>query len=138
MHILILSKLNAQAQERLLSAADTLARYFGLPSDLVQALTVHEKDHQVRALREREATAALLEKLAIQVGAVSEAVDVPVTPVTVEETSAPALDILAPDGSVATVSIQVEEAPDVVDVPVTHVTVDETSAPAKSRKKKGS
>jgi hypothetical protein len=119
MHILILSKRNAEAQIRMIAAANRLARYFGLPADLVQALTVQEKDPQVRAMRERESVTALLETLAVQVGATPAAVELPVTPVTADE--APAFEILAPPDSVAPVSIQAEE----------------TTPPVKTRKKKG-
>ena len=72
MHILILSKRNAQAQNRLVRAAEALAAYFELDSALVDGLKPNEKDKDVRGLKQREGVAALVEALALKVGAVEE------------------------------------------------------------------
>jgi hypothetical protein len=72
MHVLILSKRNAQAQTRLLRAAEALAEHFDLDPDLLASLKPKDKDINVRGLKQREAAAALVEALAIKVGALEE------------------------------------------------------------------
>jgi hypothetical protein len=73
MHVLILSKRNGEAQTRLLESAAALAEYFELDPALVEGLKQTSKDTAVRALKEREAVAGLLEALGIKVGAIREA-----------------------------------------------------------------
>lgn len=68
MHILNLSRRNGRAQERILAAANALARFADLDPALIEALSPHVKDSAVQAMREREAVADLLEALAIQTG----------------------------------------------------------------------
>lgn len=85
MHILILSKRNAQAQERLLRSAEVLAEYFELDPVLIGALKPNTKDTEVRALKEREGVADLLDALAIRLGLIKESApeeDAAVTAVT--------------------------------------------------------
>lgn len=69
MHILILSKRNAAAQARMLRAAEALANRLELDPALVEGLKPKSKDSAVRALKEREGVAALLEELAYSAGA---------------------------------------------------------------------
>jgi hypothetical protein len=75
MHILVLSKRNAQAQKRLLRAAEALAVRLELDPGLVQALKPTDKDRDVRALKEREGAAALVETLAILAGAMEPPIE---------------------------------------------------------------
>jgi len=90
MHILNLSKRNGQAQNRMLAAAKALATIADLDPALVTALSPSVKDTAVRAMREREAVADLLEALAITAGVMpAESIQEPaadaleaVTPVT--------------------------------------------------------
>jgi hypothetical protein len=72
MHVLILGKRNGEAQTRLLESAGALAEYFELDPALVDALKQTSKDKAVRALKEREAVADLLEALGLRVGAIQE------------------------------------------------------------------
>lgn len=72
MHILILSKRNAEAQARLLRAAEALATHYDLDPELVAALKPNTKDIKVRELLQREGAAALVEVLALKVGALEE------------------------------------------------------------------
>ena len=72
MHILVLSKRNAQAEKRLVRAAEALAVYFELDPALVAGLKPKEKDKNVRGLKQREGAATLVEALALKVGALEE------------------------------------------------------------------
>lgn len=64
MHIVQMARRNAEAQERILKAACELAEKNNLPDELVEALRVQGNDPPVKALKEREAVANLLEALA--------------------------------------------------------------------------
>lgn len=69
MHKLILGKRNADAHARILKAVEALSeKYYGIPADVVAALKVQEKDAEVRAMKEREAVASLLEAVALSLG----------------------------------------------------------------------
>jgi hypothetical protein len=59
----ILGARNQRAQERILAAAKDLAEKTGIEPALVDGLTVQEKDRDVRAMKQREAVADLLERL---------------------------------------------------------------------------
>ena len=69
MHILILSKRNAEAQNRLVRAAEALAVRLELDPGFLSGLKLAEKDKDVRELKQREGVAALLEELAYMAGA---------------------------------------------------------------------
>jgi len=68
MHKLILGKRNHSAHTRILKAAHALSEKFEIPADAVAALKVQEKDAEVRAMKEREAVASLLEAVATSLG----------------------------------------------------------------------
>lgn len=63
MHNLILGKRNAGAMGRILTTSKLLAEYFKMDPALASALKVQEKDPIVRAMKEREAVADLLEAI---------------------------------------------------------------------------
>ena len=132
MHILILSKRDAQAQARLLRAAEALAEYFNLDPDLVTALKPQEKDIKVRGLKQREAAAALVEALAIRVGALEE-------PTPVEETDVTAVTDEDTGGEIPEDTTADEEPVDELPPPVLEEPVEEEPeekpAPKPSKKK---
>ena len=68
MHKLILGKRNHAAQARILIAASILANHFDLPDELSSSLKVQEKDVEVRAMKEREAIANLLDAVVNELG----------------------------------------------------------------------
>ena len=68
MHKLILGKRNHSAHTRILKAVHALSEQFEIPADVVAALKVQEKDAEVRAMKEREAVASLLEAVAESLG----------------------------------------------------------------------
>lgn len=68
MHKLILGKRNADAHARILKAVEALSEQFEIPDDVAAALKVQEKDAEVRAMKEREAVASLLEAVALSLG----------------------------------------------------------------------
>lgn len=68
MHKLILGKRNHSAHTRILKAAQALSDQYEIPADVVAALKVQEKDAEVRAMKEREAVASLLEAVALSLG----------------------------------------------------------------------
>lgn len=63
------------AQERIVKAAQALAEKFGLSEHLMSGLRIQERDRLVKAMKEREAVADLLEALA-QAGKTGKAKDV--------------------------------------------------------------
>ena len=69
MHILMLSQRNGAAQARMLRAGEALAKRLDLDPALIEGLKSTSKDSAVRALKEREGVAALLEELAYSAGA---------------------------------------------------------------------
>ena len=73
MHTLILGKRNSIAQSRILNSSALLAQHFGIDAALVSALTVQEKDAVVKAMKEREAVANLLEAIAMNIGVLKPA-----------------------------------------------------------------
>ncbi len=100
MHNLILGKRNAGAQQRILSASALLAEHFEIDPALVTSLKVQEKDPLVRAMKEREAVAALLDEISLKLGLQKPAKEVQaedatqpaVTPETGEGLPAPVLE----------------------------------------------
>lgn len=68
MHKLIIGKRNHSAHTRILKAAQALSDQYEIPADVVAALKVQEKDAEVRAMKEREAVASLLEAVALSLG----------------------------------------------------------------------
>lgn len=100
MHILMLSKRNADAQTRLLRSAETIARLAHLDPALVEALKKTDKDPAINELIQREAVADLLEALLASTGATDEPeqephpIDEQVTVVTDESESKPDSDSL--------------------------------------------
>jgi hypothetical protein len=60
MHKSNLAKRNHIAHKSILVSAAALGQHFGLPNEIVIGLSVQEKDVEIRALKEREAVAALL------------------------------------------------------------------------------
>ena len=72
MHSTQLAEAQALANQRLVAAATTLAERSGLDPALVEALGVTTRHPEVTFLRQREATAAILEAL---VGAAEEPAD---------------------------------------------------------------
>lgn len=88
MHILILSKRNGRAQERMLAAAKAIGRVAGIDPALIEALNPRAKDPAIRAMEQREAIADLLEALAI-------AANIPLTEPADDEqpAEAPAADV---------------------------------------------
>lgn len=87
MHKLILGKRNHSAHTRILKAVHALSEQFEIPADVVAALKVQEKDAEVRAMKEREAVASLLEALALSLG-----IDLNPEPEAVTEVTDPAGD----------------------------------------------
>lgn len=87
MHKLILGKRNHSAHTRILKAAHALSEQFEIPADAVAALKVQEKDTEVRAMKEREAVANLLEAVAESLG-----IDLNPEPEAVTEVTDPAAD----------------------------------------------
>ena len=81
MHNLILGKRNAGAMERILTTSKLLAEHFKIDPALASALKVQEKDPIVRAMKEREAVADLLDSIGLELGLikgeVAEGSDVP-------------------------------------------------------------
>jgi len=84
MHNLILGKRNAGAMQRILTTSKLLAEHYKIDPALASALKVQEKDPIVRAMKEREAVADLLDSIALELGLikgevveVSEVSDVP-------------------------------------------------------------
>ena len=77
MHKLILGKRNAIAQTRILNTADRLAKYFEIDPAKVLVLQVQEKDPEVRAMKQREGVADLLDAIALELDLL--------TPVSLEE-----------------------------------------------------
>ena len=74
MHSRELARRGALAHERILAAAETLAKKHKLPGEFVTAIqTVTAKDARVRALYQREASADLLEALVDPKAAAKEA-----------------------------------------------------------------
>jgi hypothetical protein len=63
MHTGALAARNERAQKRMMAAAGSLAVLAGLDQRLVDALIVSDKDRDVRAMKQREAVADLLEAL---------------------------------------------------------------------------
>ncbi len=74
MHNIILGKRNATAQARILSVATVLAAHFNVGPEKVGALTVQEKDPLVKAMKEREAVADLLDGIALNLGLIAPSV----------------------------------------------------------------
>ena len=68
MHSLILGERNANAQQRILVDAGLLAAHFKIDPTLATALKVQEKDPVIRAMKEREAIANLLDGIAVELG----------------------------------------------------------------------
>lgn len=68
MHNLILGKRNAGAMQRILTTSKLLAEYFEIDPALASALKVQEKDPIVRAMKEREGVADLLDAIASEIG----------------------------------------------------------------------
>ena len=66
MHNLILGKRNAGAMERILTTSKLLAEHYKIDPALASALKVQEKDPIVRAMKEREAVADLLDSIALK------------------------------------------------------------------------
>jgi hypothetical protein len=138
MHDLILSRRNGEAQQRLLQAAETLARYFELDPALVEALKPNTKDTAVRALKEREAVADLLEALEAGLGFLPAPMpESPVTTVTdtinnqVEEAGTPGIP--AETTSTPTEPVLPEDLPaPVLDEPA----IDEEPKSSKKKTKK--
>jgi len=101
MHILILSQRNMAAQARMLTAAKRLAESFEIDPALAQALAPLDKDQAVRAMKEREAAADLLDAILLKVGTsdsppVTVVTDEPPLPATVPDLPPPS-DAVAPD-----------------------------------------
>lgn len=74
MHNIILGKRNAMAQSRILSTATVLAEHFKVDPARVTALKVQEKDQLVKALKEREGVADLLDGIALSLGLIAPTV----------------------------------------------------------------
>lgn len=87
MHKLILGKRNHSAHTRILKAVHALSEQFEIPAGVVAALKVQEKDAEVRAMKEREAVASLLEAVALSLG-----IDLNPEPEAVTEVTDPAAD----------------------------------------------
>lgn len=87
MHKLIIGKRNHSAHTRILKAAQALSDQYEIPADVVAALKVQEKDAEVRAMKEREAVASLLEAVALSLG-----IDLNPEPEAVTEVTDPAGD----------------------------------------------
>jgi hypothetical protein len=68
MHNLILGKRNAGAMERILTTSKLLAEHYKIDPALASALKVQEKDPIVRAMKEREAVADLLDSIGLELG----------------------------------------------------------------------
>jgi len=68
MHNLILGKRNAGAMQRILTTSKLLAEYFEIDPALASALKVQENDPIVRAMKEREGVADLLDAIASEIG----------------------------------------------------------------------
>ena len=68
MHNLILGKRNAGAMQRILTTSKLLAEHYKIDPALASALKVQEKDAIVRAMKEREAVADLLDSIALELG----------------------------------------------------------------------
>jgi len=66
MHNLILGKRNAGAMQRILTTSKLLAERYKIDPALASALKVQEKDPIVRAMKEREAVADLLDSIALK------------------------------------------------------------------------
>ena len=66
MHTLILGKRNAGAMQRILTTSKLLAEHYKIDPALASALKVQEKDAIVRAMKEREAVADLLDSIALK------------------------------------------------------------------------
>lgn len=74
MHNIILGKRNATAQARIISTAVVLSAHFNVDPEKVSALTVQEKDPLVKAMKEREAVADLMDGIALNLGLISPTV----------------------------------------------------------------
>jgi hypothetical protein len=85
MHNLILGKRNAGAMERILKTSKLLAEHFKIDPALASALKVQEKDPIVRAMKEREAVADLLDVIGSELGLIKDEV--------------PAVSATVPDGA---------------------------------------
>ena len=75
MHNLILGKRNAGAMQRILTTSKLLAEHYKIDPALASALKVQEKDPIVRAMKEREAVADLLDSIAIELKLITLAVE---------------------------------------------------------------
>lgn len=84
MHNAILGKRNLSAQQRILATSKILAAHFMIDPALVSQLKVQEKDPMVRAMKEREAAADLLEAIQMSLGLSASDPDQAVSEVTVE------------------------------------------------------
>lgn len=93
MHNLILGKRKSAAQTLIMAQALLLAAHFKIDEAQVSALKVQEKDPVVKAMKEQEAVAILLETISIKLGLSAPVVEVvpaieeadgSLTPVTVE------------------------------------------------------
>lgn len=118
MHNSILAKRNAAARERILRSADLLATHFDVSPDLVQALKVGEKDPLVKAMRQSEAAADLLEAIAKSLDLFpaempTDATDTPVDESTADATDTP-MDSSTADATDAADAVPSEPATDVV------------------------
>jgi hypothetical protein len=154
MHILILSKRNAQAQARLLRAAEALARRLDLDPALIDGLKVNTKDPAVRVMQEREGVAALLEELAYLADALEKpthaADEADVTAVTEPEGEDPVsgappddepgedlpLPVLEQDASASAEVIEIEGEPEIEEFPAEELPPEAgTPSPRKPRGK---
>jgi hypothetical protein len=79
MHNIILGKRNATAQARILSTSAVLASHFGVDPVVVTSLTVQEKDPLVKAMKEREAVADLLDGIALNLALIEPTAELIVT-----------------------------------------------------------
>jgi hypothetical protein len=100
MHPSALGKRNLEAQNRILAAAETLAAAFEIDPALVSGMRVQEKDPAVRAMKEREAVADLLEALVEGTDEIAGLVE------------GAAVQITGPDGETVTVEVGVETEPE--------------------------
>lgn len=111
MHILNLSKRNGAAQQRLMNVAERFAYFGELDPVLIQALKPKDKDKEVRALKEREAVADLLEAIAARLDLPQKPTADGVTTVTDSATQPEPdaiLTVTEPDGSVSSIGVTVE------------------------------
>lgn len=95
MHNMILGKRNAGAQARILESSGLIAAHFKIDAALVAGLKVQEKDPIVKAMKEREGVADLLNAIALTLGLAASAPateEVSVTAETGEGLPAPVVD----------------------------------------------